>query len=100
MRTLKEEEVYLNECETYEDALKQAAKSIDAVSHKNRIHSALSNLNPAQFEAEWWAQQGAKKYPLSELYSRANERVKFKLRQQRSRDRLTRMARSSGGEMA
>jgi transposase InsO family protein len=59
MRTLKEEEVYLSDYETYEDALKQIGKFIDAVYNKKRIHSALGDLSPAQFEAEWRAQQGA-----------------------------------------
>ncbi|MEO6061016.1 MAG: IS3 family transposase [Thermoflexales bacterium] len=59
MRTLKEEEVYLSEYETYEDALRQMGKFIDSVYNKKRIHSALGDLSPAEFEAQWRAQQGA-----------------------------------------
>ena len=57
MRTLKEEEVYLSDYETYQDALKNIGKFIDVVYNKKRIHSALGRLSPAQFEAQWQAQQ-------------------------------------------
>lgn len=57
MRTLKEEEVYLSEYQTYEDARRQIGKFIDAVYNKKRIHSALGDLSPAQFEAQWIMQQ-------------------------------------------
>lgn len=57
MRTLKEEEVYLTEYETYEDALKQIGKFIDIVYNKKRIHSALGYLTPIQYEAQWRAEQ-------------------------------------------
>ena len=50
MRTLKEEEVYLSDYETYHDALKNIGKFIDIVYNKKRIHSALGKLTPAQFE--------------------------------------------------
>ena len=57
VRTLKEEEVYLTEYETYEDALKQIGKFIDIVYNKKRIHSALGYLTPVQYEAQWRAEQ-------------------------------------------
>ena len=66
MRTLKEEEVYLSEYETYEDARKQIGKFIDAVYNQKRIHSALGDLSPVQFEAQWSAQQKVQELSLSE----------------------------------
>jgi transposase InsO family protein len=59
MRTLKEEEVYLSEYETFAEALAQIGQFIDAVYNRKRIHSALGDLSPAQFEAQWRAQQSA-----------------------------------------
>lgn len=53
MRTLKEEEVYLSEYQSYADALKQIGKFVDAVYNRKRIHSSLGDLSPAEFEAEW-----------------------------------------------
>ena len=57
MRTLKEEEVYLGEYESYADALKNIGRFIDVVYNKKRIHSAIGDLPPAQFEAQWRATQ-------------------------------------------
>jgi transposase InsO family protein len=57
MRTLKEEEVYLAEYETYADALKNIGHFIDRVYNKKRIHSSLGDLSPAEFEAQWKATQ-------------------------------------------
>lgn len=57
MRTLKEEEVYLNEYDTYADALANLGHFIDVVYNKKRMHSAIGDLSPAQFEAQWRAAQ-------------------------------------------
>jgi transposase InsO family protein len=57
MRTLKEEEVYLSEYDSYQDALKNIGGFIDRVYNTKRIHSALGKLSPAQFERQWSAQQ-------------------------------------------
>ena len=55
--TVEEEEVYLTEYQTYQDALKQIGKFIDSVYNNKRIHSALGYLTPVQYEAQWRAEQ-------------------------------------------
>lgn len=65
IRTLKEEEVYLSEYATYAQALKHIGRFIDAVYNRKRIHSALGDLSPMQFEAEWRRQQQSKNHPLA-----------------------------------
>lgn len=65
IRTLKEEEVYLSEYATYADALKSIGRFIDAVYNRKRIHSALGDLSPKQFEAEWRRQHESKNHPLA-----------------------------------
>ncbi len=57
MRTLKEEEVYLTDYEDFADALKNIGRFIDRVYNKHRIHSALGDLSPEKFEAQWRAMQ-------------------------------------------
>lgn len=53
IRTIKEEEVYLNEYADLEDARKQIGRFIEDVYQKKRIHSSLGYLTPAEFEAAW-----------------------------------------------
>lgn len=51
IRTLKEEEVYLNEYEDYEEASQRIGRFLDDVYMTKRVHSALGYLTPAEFEA-------------------------------------------------
>jgi putative transposase len=53
IRTIKEEEVYLNEYADLEDARKQIGRFIEDVYQKKRIHSSLGYLTPVEFEAAW-----------------------------------------------
>ena len=55
IRTIKEEEVYLSDYETLEEARAQLGHFIDEVYRHKRIHSALGYQTPAGSEAEWRA---------------------------------------------
>jgi putative transposase len=57
MRTIKEEEVDLSDYENYHEAQLQLGRFLDEVYQHKRIHSALGYLTPAEFEAQWQAQQ-------------------------------------------
>jgi len=52
-KTLKAEEVYLTEYETYEDVLAAVPQFIDAVYNKKRMHSSLGYTAPEEFERLW-----------------------------------------------
>lgn len=51
-KTLKVEEVYLNEYETYRDALENVGRFIEEVYNKKRLHSSLGYKTPMEFERE------------------------------------------------
>jgi transposase InsO family protein len=59
IRTIKEEEVYLSEYETYTDALQQVGHFLDDIYMRKRIHSSLGYLTPVEFETEWQREQKA-----------------------------------------
>ena len=50
IRTIKEEEVYLNEYESFADAYRRIGHFIEDVYQTKRIHSSLGYLTPAEFE--------------------------------------------------
>lgn len=52
IRTLKCEEVYLNEYETFSDALENISSFIEDVYNKKRLHSSLGYRSPIDFEKE------------------------------------------------
>jgi len=52
-KTLKAEEVYLTEYETYEDVMARVPEFIEAVYNEERMHSALGYLAPNEFERLW-----------------------------------------------
>ena len=51
MRTLKYEEVYLNDYETFAEVLVSVEHFIEAVYNHKRLHTAIGYLPPAEFEA-------------------------------------------------
>lgn len=57
MRTLKEEEVDLSHYLSYADVYSQLGHFLDEVYMHKRIHSALGDLTPVEFEAQWLSQQ-------------------------------------------
>jgi transposase InsO family protein len=53
IRTLKEEEVNLNEYEDIEEARRRIGHFLEEVYMKKRVHSALGYLTPWEFEQSW-----------------------------------------------
>ena len=51
-KTLKVEEVYINEYDTFEDALKNIKHFIEVVYNKKRLHSSIGYVPPEEFEKE------------------------------------------------
>lgn len=56
MRTLKEEEVFLQEYRDIDDARSHLAQVLEHVYMYKRVHSALGYVPPAEFESQWFAQ--------------------------------------------
>lgn len=57
MRTIKGEEMDLLEYADFHDAHRSIGRFLDEVYPQKRIHSALGYLTPAEYEADWLAQQ-------------------------------------------
>jgi len=59
MKTLKAEEIHLNEYESFHDAQCNIDHFIDAVYNHKRLHSALGYVPPAEFEARYLTQNSS-----------------------------------------
>ena len=57
IRTIKEEEVYLSDYRSFEEARERIGEFIEAVYNEKRIHSSLGYLTPGEFESEWEKEQ-------------------------------------------
>jgi len=51
MRTLKYEEIYLNDYDTFIEVLNSVEHFLESVYNCKRLHSALGYVLPAEFEA-------------------------------------------------
>ena len=51
-KTLKVEEVYINEYETFEEAHRNIKHFIELVYNKKRLHSSIDYVPPEEFERE------------------------------------------------
>jgi transposase InsO family protein len=57
IRTIKEEEVYLSDYQSFEEANERIGEFIDSVYNQKRIHSSLGYLTPSEFEEKWQEEQ-------------------------------------------
>jgi len=51
IRTLKYEEIYMNDYDTFAEVLSSVEHFIEAIYNHKRLHSAIGYLPPAEFEA-------------------------------------------------
>lgn len=59
MKTLKTEEVYLNEYETEQEARRNIGEFIETIYNIKRLHSSLGYYSPAEFEDEFHSHKAA-----------------------------------------
>lgn len=66
-KTLKYEEVHLNDYATMDDAWNRLPFFIEEVYNKKRLHSAIGYVPPMEFECQWHAKQGRSNGEVAEI---------------------------------